>query len=503
MKLEDKAIINIISKSGDAFFLLVSSIILVRQLNKTEYGSYLIIMLIINTVVMLTYLGLPHSIYYFYQQTRYKRHFIRQCVWLSLLFNSSAAIIIFIGKGYLAKLLNNPSVIDFAWQVSLIIIFRSTLSILEPFLIVKKYLLLNPLISILSSLCIHIPIIIGSLFRPQLSVLINIMFISSMILFVCHYVLILIVIYSENPKKDLHQDFKYYKVRIIDQLKYSLPIGLSSYIGVMGQQLDQYIVSSFFMPKELAVYSRGAMRIPVLSNIQYTVNEIMMPNYLSEYQGGNIRGFLWYFHKSIEKVAKIKFPVFAFLFSIAPSLFILMYTKEYIEGANIFRVYLFLLLIGFTTFGVVPNISGNTSFILYSTIFAIIINVTLSIFLVINIGPIGAAIASVVSSIIPSIYLLKMSAKILNVSFNEILPWQYLIKLLVISITSSIPMYLLEGLVDISGLKWLGLLFFEVVIYSYIWLLLGIKVNIIDDDDFALIDRWFKFSMSSFIKKIT
>ena len=78
------------------------------------------------------------------------------------------------------------------------------------------------------------------------------------------------------------------------------------------------------------------MRIPILSTIHFTVNNIMMPRYVESYKNGDSKTFLHYFHLCIEKVAKINIPVFAFMFAISPSFIILLYTEEYAGAAWIF-----------------------------------------------------------------------------------------------------------------------------------------------------------------------
>jgi O-antigen/teichoic acid export membrane protein len=106
MNLTDKTIINILAQSSNAVLLFISSVVLVRYLDKTEYGTYMQIMLISNTTIMLTLLGLPQSIYYFYPKVLNRSHFIFRNILISLFIGMIAALLIYILKNRLGVWLN-------------------------------------------------------------------------------------------------------------------------------------------------------------------------------------------------------------------------------------------------------------------------------------------------------------------------------------------------------------------------------------------------------------
>ncbi len=49
MNIADKTIFNILAKSSEALMLLVSSVVFARYLSRFDYGTFLQVMLVVNT----------------------------------------------------------------------------------------------------------------------------------------------------------------------------------------------------------------------------------------------------------------------------------------------------------------------------------------------------------------------------------------------------------------------------------------------------------------------
>ncbi len=505
MNLAEKTILNILAKSSQAVLLMLSSIVMVRYFPKHEYGTFLQIMLITNTVIMFSFMGLPQSIYYYYHRVINQPGFIVRNVILSICVGGIVAFIVYLLKDALSVWFNNPLLAEYGLVLALIIFFQAPSYFREALLISHGSLIINSIFTVCWNLIFFGPIIIVAFFSVTLNVLLNVLVMSCLLLFCLYLSAMAWIWYHTETMSSLEADEanEREEISLKTQLWYSLPIGLSSYIGTIGRQIDQYIVSIFFLPRDYAIYSRGAMRIPVLDTIQFTINDIMMPHYVKAYKAGDIETFLRDFHLCTEKVAKIKYPVFALLFAVAPSIMTFLYTEEYVDAASILRVYICLLLSSVTVYGIIPRASGQTSSILRATILSLVVNVTFSLLLVSRIGSIGAAIATVASVIITAIYYLHLSCRILGVSFTQIFPWKYLAELLLVCLTASIPVYIMEYLFSPQGGKLFFLLLADGVVYVYCLLFLLMRTHLIHHDDIELFQKWLKFDVEKVLKKIT
>lgn len=504
MKLADKTVLNVLAQSSEAFWLLLSSMVMVRHFSKTDYGTFLLVILIEHTVTMFTFLGLPQSIFYFFPRAVNRKNFVIRNVLLSLCIGLTAAILVYSFKNELANWLNNPLLAEYGWVAPLLILFRAPSALRAPMLISHGSLILNSGATLCSSTIFFVPLIIASWLSVSLNTLLTIMLASAGVQLLIYLGSIAWIMYrsSDTAVSEPARGVPKREVSFKDQIKYSLPIGISSYLGVMGREIDRYIISIFFTPGDFAVYSRGAMKIPVLSTIQTTINSVMTPQYVSAYQAGDIKTFLRIFHRCNEKVVKINFPVFALLWAVAPSIIRFLYTEAYIESTPIFRVYLCLLLIRITSYSMIFRASGKTIYGIYASTFYITFNVILSLSLVPIFGPIGAAVGTIISEVILAVFYLVWSCKILEVSFNEIFPWNFDLQLLFVSLLASIPVYGLEYFVHPQSGYVLLMLAVEGLIYCYCWGFLMIRKGLIYQDDLELLERWFRFDVQRLLRKI-
>ena len=505
MKLADKTIINIFAQSSNSFLLLISSMVLVRYLNKADYGTYMQFMLISNTVIMLTFLGLPQSIYYFYPKALNRSKFIFRSILISLFIGLTAALLIYVLKNRLADWLNNPAFSYYGWLIALLIFFKALSYFREPILLSDDQLIFNAFSTLLCNFIFYVPVIVAICFFQSLKILLLILLFSSGLEFIINF-LFTFKVFLKEKQSSLNSEISKQKqtdISLIKQLKYALPIGISSYLGIISRQFDQFIISVYFTPKDFAVYTRGAMRIPFLSSLPFMINNIIMPKYVDSFQKGDLRQFLDYFHRSIEKLAKINFPAFSFLFAVAPSFITCLYTIHYVEAASILRVYLGLLVVEITAYSMILCASGKTSFIIHATIISLSINIILSLLFVSMFGAIGAAFATLTAIVTSNSYLLLRSCKILKIPFKKIFPWSCLFRLFSVSLLAGIPVYCLEYFFSAGDIPILIILLLDALVYGYCIIFLMMKQGLINQNDMEILKRWFRFDVQRWLHKLT
>ena len=95
MNFADKSILNALAHSFGTVLLFISSIIFVRFFSKTDYGTFLQIMLIVNTTITFTFLGIPESVYYFYQREERRDLFLIQTIVISVAIAACASLLVY------------------------------------------------------------------------------------------------------------------------------------------------------------------------------------------------------------------------------------------------------------------------------------------------------------------------------------------------------------------------------------------------------------------------
>jgi len=498
MRFEDNATLNILARTSSSVFLLISSVFMVRYLSKEDYGTFLQVMLILNTVIMLTFVGLPHSVYYYYPQIRDKRHFVKQTLLVGTVISIVAATIVFLLRHSLAVWLNNPDLAYFGGITALLILCQGPVVFRDPILLSQNALMLNSVSTLLTALLTYIPLFIALFFGVGLKSIILIFLGSNLANLVVFLAMIgLLFRNTDSADAETSEDQeRRLRVSLWEQVRYSFPIGLASYIGIIGKQIDKYIISAFFLPAQFAVYSRGAMEVPLIGNVTYTLNDMTMPRYVAAYKRGDTKEFLRLMHTNIDKVAKINFGVFAFLFFEAGLLMEVLYTREYLSTTPVFQVYLFLLFLSITVYGMIPRVTGKTRQLTFATGLSVSLNIVFSLCMIPLLGPVGAAAGTILGSLGYMIFLLWSASRTLGVSWRAILPWRMLLQTLA---AAAAPLVLVWGYhaalgyFVISKNFWVLCGAFGFYLYGYLSALNF--SGLLQDQDRAYLCRWLRFDL--------
>ena len=152
----------------------------------------------------------------------------------------------------------------------------------------------------------------------------------------------------------------------------------------------------------------------------------------------------------------------------AKEIFIILFTDNYAESANVFRIIILALLIQMLGYGYVLRAFGKTKKILIAKIYRTLLSLIFGYIFIKNFGIVGAALTFLFSYIINAIIQLRDTKILLNVSLKDYLPWSDFIKLFAISIIHGIIIILTKNLnwPIIYRLLFNSLIYFGIVILS-------------------------------------
>ena len=124
-------------------------------------------------------------------------------------------------------------------------------------------------------------------------------FTALLIYYVLEFIVLSLLIY--RPFRTVPLDLK--KQNILEQLKFTVPIGLSSVVGAFSRQIDKLIISGYFTSREYAIYANGAMELPLARILNAAVMSVLMPELVVLYNQGEYQKMLALWHRSIRKVS--------------------------------------------------------------------------------------------------------------------------------------------------------------------------------------------------------
>ena len=440
MRLSHQVALATLSKTVKHVSVFALSIILARSLSTEDYGTYLQVQLVVSTLLYLAIFGVPHSIYYFLPRTRQPRLLIGVSALVLNLFGLALALGVYFSIEKISDVLSNPDLVGLAALTAVMLLLQVPIKLFEPAMIAAKrvgtFVLLNGSFNLLFFFPIAVPALLGWSVAEILT--------SMMAFYAVQYVAIMLTLITVTLKLVGREDGESYSFRA--QVVYSLPIGLSGAVGEIGRQADKVVVGSFFDPSQYAIYTRGAMEIPLLNVISNSLHNIMMPRFVEAYRDGDTERLLQSWQSAIRLMAAFVYPACAFFIGVGDLLIPFLYSDRFADAGVIFQIYMMTLLVRVTTGDAVIRAIGRTEVLFKLSVLAIVTNIVLTVALIRVIGIIGAPVATVLTSYLMVVIYVRVVGGMLGIQFSRVFPWLSLAKTLGIAIVAIVFASVVRGL---------------------------------------------------------
>ncbi len=430
MRLSHQVALATFSKTTKHVSVFALSIILARTLSTENYGVYLQVQLIVSTLLYLAIFGVPHSIYYFLPRSREPRLLIVASALVLCLVGVCLAAGVYLSMGKISELLSNPSLSDLALIAAGLLFFQVPIKLFEPAMISAKrvgtFVLLNSTFNFLFFFPIAIPAILGWPVAEILYCMLG--------FYVVQFVAIMVTLLLVTRGLRGLADGESYSFRA--QVLYSAPIGLAGMVGEIDRQTDKIIVSGAFDPEQYAIYTRGAMEIPLLNVISNSLHNIMMPRFVEAYRDGDQAALLASWHSAIRLMASFVYPACAFFIGTGDLLIPFLYSDRFADASIIFQIYMLTLLVRVTTGDAIIRAIGRTGVMFKFSLVGIVLNIILTSSLIKVMGIVGAPTATVLVSYIMATAYLYVVGRMLDIEVMKIFPWVSLRRIVIASIVS-------------------------------------------------------------------
>tara|TARA_B100001964_G_scaffold76483_1_gene86679 strand:- start:3316 stop:4767 length:1452 start_codon:yes stop_codon:yes gene_type:complete len=391
-------------------------IILSRTLSPFEYGGYRQIWMLITILSQIFLLGLPVSLNFFISGNTVENQgkYLGQTLSLTFVISFVLSIIVLLFRNKIGIYFNNPSLTTYIVYVTPVFLLFSTFQLFTPALVAKGYyrnsVYVNTVISILLLLFVGGTSIIQT----------NIKFIyfGLDIAVVLGFFFIIITLFNKYNTINFEVNFKL----IRKQLKYAVPLGLASLIGLISKYLDKFIVGRYYSPEEFAMYANGAFELPFIGLVTGSAMAILLPEFVRFYKKEDYSSIGRVWRNSIRKISIILIPVTIFSLFFSEEIIVAMFSKKYVASTQIFFIYLLVLPMRITTFGSVLSAIDQNKVIMRWSIIGLVMNVIISLILVEYIGIIGPTIATVVSIYFVGFGQLNQISRLIKTKISNILP---------------------------------------------------------------------------------
>ena len=424
---------------------LVSGMVLSRVLSMADLATYRQTLLAYDVLVPLLSLGVASGIYYFLPTEKSR---VRGVVVDGLLLMAGMGLLyaVFIALGgnhLLAKRFSNPAIVaTLAYLVPLPVVMLPA-GLLASVMVVQNQVQKLTVYNVLTSLLLTSSIVAACLLwrTPEAMILVRVgasLAIGSVAIF---------LMLRAVPKDDWRPRWSNMK-RMVG---YSIPLVGASAMGAVSVQLDKLIVSSMCTPEQFAVYSNGAIQIPLVGIVTGSIAAVIQPDLRRMVAAGDSAAALALFRQAAVKSAAILIPTMVFLLVSAEPFILTLFSAKYAGSVLPFQMYLLILPIRIVHWGSFLMALGKTRVILYRTLAGLCANLVLSILLVRWMGYMGAILSTIVCLYtINCAWNFTVISRSIGCRWWQVVPFGGVFQLLGVALLAALPVLLL-GLLPV---KW-------------------------------------------------
>lgn len=437
-----KAAVLTIGKTVKRFIGTISIIVLARLLPIEDFGTYRQVLFVIGLAVVLVESSIPKSLLYFVpmEKTPEKKNiYISQSFLMLSAVSILAVLFIYFGADFIGLKFGNADLVLLLKLYAPVVLF---LAISQNFFSSALISLDKHSLAAYSYVFVGMPNILAIIITAFFTSSLKIIFMVSLVIIAIQYLILIILIAKLKIRLFLHPDW----AKIKKQLAYILPLSFALMSGLISVELDRLVISMYFTSATFAIYSVGAMQVPLVGNLFQGVSSTVIPKiseYLSLDKKNEVEDLC---NRGTRKMALLLFPIFCFLWIHAKDLIVLLYTDEFIEAVPVFRIYLLIVLVKISFCGNIIMGSGKTSIVLKTTIFTLTLNLILNFVLVRYWGVIGPAIATIFSRLLhQGIFAIWVTLS-LKYKLSALFPIKKIAQIFVISLVASLISYPLNFL---------------------------------------------------------
>ncbi|WP_024516065.1 oligosaccharide flippase family protein [Bradyrhizobium sp. Tv2a-2] len=410
----------------DQVIMLLTPVVLVRTIGPTAFGEYRLFWLLVTTVALLFPFDLPRSLLFFFVRldSEGRRVYVGQTVLFLLATTTIAALLIFVFGNVLPSgmkgLLQDHgfllAVFLFVWNLGLIFDVLPNAagqirwqaqavmatSVLRAALVISAAVFSRRLDLVLAATLIAACVRLG--------------FLGYFIARHCGIRL-----------------FPLDKQQFREQLRYALPFGAATLFFHMRKLVEQWIVATVFSPAAFGAFSIAATLTLPFEVLRGALGNLLLPKMSHLNSLGDHKELLRLNNQGNVILSVVIFPTLAALFAFSNEVIQFLFTKEYVSGSPVLRIYLVQTLIHSIEINALLYVfkQGSSNMRCEASTFPVA--VLTSLVGVWYYGLPGAAVGSLLASLMVYVLFLRRLSKVMSISIRRLQDWESLGKIASIS----------------------------------------------------------------------
>jgi O-antigen/teichoic acid export membrane protein len=402
--------------------ILLTPVVLVRTIDPTAFGEYRLFWLLVTTVALLSPFDMPRSLLFFFVRldSEGRRLYVGQTVLFLLATTMIGALLILVFGNAL------PSGIQD--------VLHDHGFLLAAFLFVWN---LGSLLDVLPNAAGQIrwqarAVVATSVFRAALIISAAVFFqrldvvLVATLIAACMRLGLLAYFIARNCGIRL---FPLDKQQFRNQLRYALPFGAATLLFHMRKQAEQWIVATVFSPAVFGIFSIATALVLPLEVLRGALANLLLPKMSYLHSLGDHKELLRLNNQGNVILSVIIFPTLAALFAFSNEVIHFLFTKEYVSGSPVLRIYLVQALIHSIEINALLYVFEQGSSNMRCEASALPFALLSSLVGVWYYGLPGAAVGSVLGSLLVYALFLKRLSKVMSIPIARLQDWKTLGKI--------------------------------------------------------------------------
>lgn len=437
--LKKQGIILFLSQVVAFIIQYSTSFVLVRLINKHDFGVFQQFNLLLTTVLPILGFTLVSSLYFFYPvaDAEGKKKYIFQTYVLLFLISVILLLLIWFFKTPFLSLLKfrDLDTIEPWWFFSLGFMLLSSIS--ENLFILEKNNLGTALFFPIEKLIYFSLIVLLTYYTKSYNgaVIGYFIYSATKLIFITYY------LFAQSLSKfSLRLDFQTVKL----QIAYCTPFLFGNIIFVFSGKFDKLMINQYISPEKFAIYSIAFTSIPLLSNMFSSINNVTIPKLSEYYAKKEYHNVINLYNKLVFTTSSVAIPAVVYFFIMSEEIITLLFTEKYIEATLYYRIYLVIFFFTMTSYGLILRAAKETKRIFWSNTFAGILTFVLGIILIPPYNMFGAIITASAALVFPAVFQLIAEMHLLKAKVTSFFPVKKIMQLTLISLISGVLLLLIK-----------------------------------------------------------
>ena len=484
MRIRTRSLVIMLSQSLSQATALVLGIILVRMISQQDFGTFRQVMLVYMFLAGVISLQLPNSLYYFVPKlgAQQQRRLLLQTMGVTGALALVIAVLMLGGAEFVARRFDNPDLAPLVRIMALYPFAERLVLLIPAYMISVDRALRGATYSVVAAVGrVGAVVTMLALGFDLPAVMWAMVAVAGMVALVgCVDVL---RICPPGP-------WKFARDLLKEQLAYTWPLLATAVVGTVNLQLNQLLIAVFFNPEEYAVYSCGAIQLPVVDLITASLAAAMMPRLVTLAGEGRLADALYTWQEGARKASLVIFPCFAFCLVCGHDFIVALFGQDYALASWPFRVYLCALPVRVAVYAAMLRAVGQTKVIAIGAILALVTNVIASTALVLLgrgglLSFIGPTIGTVLATWASWVYLLRKITRVTDTPLARVMRWKELGIVLLVSAACAAVV----APIPLSGVPLLAQVVIRAIICAVVFLLVLVVARLLSEDEKEML-RW-------------